>query len=245
MKAVLSGAIVMAVLAACGAPPGGQFRTTIMTTSGGDPLLVTLNDRTGLMLRIGGARIEPTDFRDAGLLQDPTVPTAFIVTWLGGMCDNDTALVFRPTDAGYDLQLDVHEKLGFGCPAAGILRALWIETSEPIQVDAITISGEKRIQLILEEDCGPLVAAATNDAKIACYALIEATIGPRTAEFASVRVAPEDGVCRGTECSTADGIAAQPWRVEAVDRKDQAHAWRCTYRDEAASCTAFTNPRAS
>ena len=76
------------------------------------------------------------------------------------------SLVFGPTDTGYDLRLAVHEKFGLGCPAAGILRGLRIETSEPILVGGITISGSKTIQLILDEDCGPLRAAATNDAKV-------------------------------------------------------------------------------
>ena len=75
-------------------------------------------------------------------------------------------------------------------------------------------------------------SAATGDSKVACLALICATIGERTDEFASVAVAPEDGACPGTECSTAAGIAAQPWRVNAMDRKGQPHTRRCTYHDE-------------
>ena len=183
----------------------------------------------------GGAR----DSAARWVMKDPT---AVILTWLGGMCDSDAALVFSPTDSGYDIRLAVFGEPGPGCPAGGIMRGLRIETSEPIPVGAITISGSKGIQLILDEDCGPLTAAATNDAKLACLALLDTTIGDRTEEFARVTVAPEDGACPGTECSTAEGIAAQPWRVDATDRQGQAHAWRCTYRDESASCMVVTEP---
>ena len=242
MRSLVIGAILTAVLAACGPPPGVQFHTTLSNPNGEFPLPVTLGDETGLVVGIGPARFDPIDFRDAGVLADPTGPRAFILTWLGGMCDNGAALVFRPTDSGYDLQVAVGEKLGLGCPAAGIMRGLRIETSEPIAVVGITISGARTLQLILDEDCGPLAAAATNDAKLACFALIGATIGDRTDAFARVTVVPEDGACPGTECSTAEGIAAQPWRVNATDRKGQPHTWRCTYRDETAACTVITGP---
>lgn len=241
MNAVLTGAILTAVLAACGPPPGVLFNTTLSTPNGEFPLPVALGDTSGLVVGIEPAQVDPGDFRDAGVLADPTGPNAFILTWLGGMCDSDAALVLSPSDSGYEIRLAVRERIG-SCPGAGILRGLRIETSEPIPVATITISGSKTIQLILDEDCGPLVAAATNDAKLACLTLIATTIGDRTEEFARVTVAPEDGACPGTECSTAEGIAARLWRVDATDRKGQSHTWRCRYRDEAASCTVVTEP---
>lgn len=242
MRARLAGAILTAVLASCGPPPGVLFSTTLSNADGEFPLPVALGDTSGLVVGIGPAQYDPADFRDAGVLADPTGPNGFILTWLGGMCDSDAGLVFSRSDSGYDIRLAVPGKLGGGCPAAGILRGLRIETSAPIPVATITISGSKTIQLILDEDCGPLVAAATGDSKIACLALIGATIGERSNEFASVTVAPADGACPGTECSTAAGIASQPWRVSALDRKGQPHTWRCAYGDETASCTEGTEP---
>lgn len=242
MRALITLAILSAALVACGSPSGVLFRTTLANPNGEFPLPVALGDTSGVVVGIGPAQFDPADFRDAGVLADPTGPNAFILTWLGGMCDGDAALVFSPSDPGYDIRLAVHEKPGLGCPAAGIMRGLRIETSEPIPVDAITISGSKTIQLILDEDCGPLAAAAVDDAKLACLALIDATIGDRTDEFARVTVAPDDGACPGAECSTAAGISAQPWRVDATDRKGQAHSWRCTYRDETATCIVVTEP---
>lgn len=243
MRSIVTGALLAALFTACGPPPGVVFRTTLANTSGEFPLPVALGDTSGIVVGIGPASVSSVDFRDAGVFVDPTRPNAFILTWLGGMCDDDVALVFSPTDSGYDIRLAIRQGIG-GCPGAGILRGLRIETSEPISVGAITISGAKTIELLLDEDCGPLVAAATDDSKLACLALIEATVGGRVEEFASVKVAPDDGACPGTECSTAEGIAAQAWRVDAVDRNGQSHTWRCTYREEAASCAVVVGPSA-
>ncbi len=210
-------------------PPGTRFNATLSNPNGEFPLPVALVDQTGIVVGTEAAQPDQKNFRDAGVLSDPTSPNAFILTWLGGMCDNDAALVFKRTDSGYDVRVEVHEKLGLGCPAAGISRGLRIETSAPIPVGVVTVSGERTIQLIIDEDCGPLAKAATDDAKVACGAFIEATIGDRTDAFANVTVVPADGACPGSECSTAEGIAAQPWRVDATDRQGQTHAWRCSY----------------
>ncbi|HEX7948914.1 MAG TPA: hypothetical protein VF494_01090 [Candidatus Limnocylindrales bacterium] len=245
MRPLAIGAILAVVLAACLPPPGVLFHATLADPEGGYPLPITLGDTTGLVVGVGAARFDPADFRDAGVLADPANPKAFIVTWLGGACDNDATLAFRTTDSGYDIELGVHEKLGLGCIALGILRGLRVETSAPVSVSTVTISGAKKIELRREDDCGPLTDAATNDAKVACGVLIEATVGERVDVYASVTVAPEDGACPGTECSTAAGIAARTWRVDATERNGQPHTWRCAYRNESASCTAVAEPSPS
>jgi hypothetical protein len=245
MKALFVGAILTAVVAACAGPPGTLFQATLSGPDGDYPLPVTLGDTTGLVLGVRAGQFDPGDFRDAGILADPGEPKAFIVTWLGGACDSDAVLVFRTTGSGYDMELRVHEKLGLGCIALGILRGLRVETSAPISLSTITISGAKKIELRREDDCGPLTDAATDDAKVACGVLIEATVGERVDVYASVTVAPEDGGCPGSECSTAEGISARTWRVDATDRQGQPHVWRCTYHDESASCTAVSEPSPS
>lgn len=245
MRRLAIGAILTVVLAACLPPPGVLFHATLASPDGGYPLPITFGDTTGLVVGVGAAQFDPADFRDAGVLADPADPKAFIVTWLGGACDNDATLAFRTTDSGYDIDLGVHEKLGLGCIALGILRGLRVETSARLSVGAITISGAKKIELRREDDCGPLTEAATDEAKVACGALIEATVGERVDVYASVTVAPEDGGCPASECSTAEGISARTWRVDATDRQGQPHSWRCTYRDESASCTAVSEPSPS
>jgi hypothetical protein len=117
--------------------------------------------------------------------------------------------------------------------------------SAPIALATITISGSRSIQLVLDEDCGPLREAATGDAKVACLDMLNATIGDRADLFARVSVSPEGGACQGTECSTADGIAARTWRVDATDRNGARHVWRCAYRNETAACTVVAGPAPS
>jgi hypothetical protein len=242
MRAFVIGAILMAILASCGGPPGTLFHATLTDAAGAYPLPVTLGDTTGLVLGVRAGQFDPADFRDAGILADPAEPEAFIVTWLGGACDSDAVLTFRTTGSGYDIELAEHQKLGLGCTAQGILRGLRVETSAPILLSTITISGAKNIELRREDDCGPLTDAATNDAKVACGLLIEATVGDLVDVYASVTVSPEDGGCPGNECSTAEGIAARTWRVEGTDRQGQSHVWRCAYQAESASCTVVSEP---
>jgi hypothetical protein len=146
MRPVALSLMLTLTLAACLPPAGRLFNTTLIHKSpanpGGDyPLPVTLGDQTDLVVGI-----EPTDADESGGLAplvkaDPTDPNALIVSWLGGLCDNDAAVSFQPSGSGYTLHLDVHEKLGLGCPAAGLLRGLRIITSEPIPIDSIAASG--------------------------------------------------------------------------------------------------------
>ncbi len=101
------------------------------------------------------------------------------------------------------------------------------------------------IVLAPDEDCGPLREAETDAAKIACIALISATLGDRYQEFARVSVAPDDTPCRDDECATAEGVEARAWRVDATDRDGGSYRWRCTYRVEAATCVEAAGPSPS
>ena len=74
---------------------------------------------------------------------DPTDPNAFILSWLGGLCDNDASLTFKRAEGRYVLNVAVHGKVGFpvGCPAAGVFRDVRIVTSSPIPIDSIVAAG--------------------------------------------------------------------------------------------------------
>jgi hypothetical protein len=146
MKAYALSLFLTFIVAACLPPAGRVFQTTLLHTSpsnpsGDHPLPVTLGDQTDLVVGI-----EPTEGDERGGLEplvqsDPADPNALILSWLGGMCDNDAAVSFQPSGSGYALHLQVHQKLGFGCPAAGLLRGLRITTSEPIPPGSIAVSG--------------------------------------------------------------------------------------------------------
>lgn len=239
MRALVAFAVLAVMVGACGKPSGTAFTTTIRTADGDLALQVSLYDATGLVTAIDPAQVDSSQFRDAGVLVDPADPNAFILTWLGGMCDNDVELALASSGPSYDVRVAIHVKFG-SCPGAGVFRAVRIATSKPLPIEAMTISGSKSIQFVRDDDCGPLTGAETNDAKVACGVLITATVGDDPARFARVTVRPEDGACPGTECSTNAGIEAQPWRVNATDRAGGEFAWRCTYRSEMATCVVIT-----
>jgi len=134
-------------LVACIGPNGQLFQTTLLHISpsnpAGDlPLLVVLGDETGMVLGIEPGAAEVFDLGPS-VQADAADPNAFLVAWLGGMCDNDAALSFRPHEAGYSLALTVHEKLGLGCPAAGVYRSVRVRTSKPISPDSIETFGSR------------------------------------------------------------------------------------------------------
>jgi hypothetical protein len=87
MRALVVGAILATVPATCASPQGVLFRTTLADPNGEFALPVALDDRTGLVVAIGAAQLEGLDFRDAGVLKDPTAANAVVLTWLGGNRD--------------------------------------------------------------------------------------------------------------------------------------------------------------
>ena len=133
-----AAALALLVLA-CG-PPAGQLHViTLSTPDGEHPLPVRLGDTSERIVSI-----EPELF-DGAAANDPSVrgvagkPNAFVLSWIGGMCDSDVVINFWPEEDGFGLQLHTNAKPGLGCPAAGIGRAIQIELSEPVSVDDITL----------------------------------------------------------------------------------------------------------
>ena len=74
---------------------------------------------------------------------DPADPNAFIVSWLGGACDNDASLTLSRHERNYVLNVTIHGRFGFpgGCTANGIARDIRILTSSPIPVESIIAAG--------------------------------------------------------------------------------------------------------
>jgi hypothetical protein len=137
--ALLSGAAV----AACSEPSSGRpFSAVLQGVQEVPPLPVALSDETGLVTRIESAPSDPaTAYASPAARADPTDPNAFIVSWLGGACDNDAALTFKQAEGVYVLNVAVHGKLVLGCTAAGVTRDLRIVTSSPIPVGSIVATG--------------------------------------------------------------------------------------------------------
>jgi hypothetical protein len=104
---------------------------------------VVLSDETGLVTGIESAPMDPAADAELVARADPTDPSAFIISWLGGACDNDASLTFKRLEAAYVLNVAVHGKITFpgGCTANGIFRDVRIVTSSPIPIDSIVAAG--------------------------------------------------------------------------------------------------------
>jgi hypothetical protein len=141
MRAIAVGVLLLAAVAACLPPAGRLFRTTL-SAPGQDPLPVLLGDQTDLVVGIEAAEADFSRFQP-GVQTDAADPNSLVVNWIGGMCDNDVALSFRPAGPDFELHIDTRGRIGLGgCPAAGVLRALRIRTSVPITLDRVTITGD-------------------------------------------------------------------------------------------------------
>ena len=138
MRIVTIGLLVAVSVAACG-PSGGRLFQTALPTTDHYPLPVELRDGTGLVTGIEPAESEPQAAREPRVEADPTNPSAFIVSWLGGMCEGDAMLSFWRTDSTYTLFLAIR-LAGTGCTALGVARALRVRTSSPISADSIRVS---------------------------------------------------------------------------------------------------------
>ena len=105
---------------------------------------MVLSDETGLVTGIESAPMDPSaEYSALAARADPTGPNAFIVSWLGGACDNDASLTFKRVEGTYVLNVAVHGKFGFpgGCTAVGIFRDVRVVTSSPIPVASIVAAG--------------------------------------------------------------------------------------------------------
>jgi hypothetical protein len=132
--------LLVAVLVVACQPEGRSFRVTL--TGYDAPLPIVMTDATGLVTGISEGGVEPATMgNDPAVRADQDVPNALILTWLGGACDQDTAVRFQVLNGAYVLNLAIHETFGIGCPASAVPRGLRIATSGPIPADSITVAG--------------------------------------------------------------------------------------------------------
>ena len=134
-----------AAIAACSGPASSrQFSTVLHFADGAASLPAVLKDDTGLVTAIESGPMDPRfDYSEPAARADSSDPNAFIISWLGGACDNDALLWFTPGQGVYALSVEVHGKFGFpgGCTANGIPRDVRIVTSSPIPVASIVAAG--------------------------------------------------------------------------------------------------------
>ena len=136
MRSLALGVLIVVSVVACSGPQFRSFSTTLLNPV--EPhLTVVFRDATGLVTAIGPAAVA-----DAGqpmLLADPSDSKAFVITWLGGVCEQDVGLEFRVQESGYRLTLAVHK--GNSCPMLGLFRGVRVVTSAPIPLGSIEVIG--------------------------------------------------------------------------------------------------------
>jgi hypothetical protein len=133
--------LLTAAVAACSGPAARQFNAVLQFPGEGPGLPVALSDETGLVIRMESAPMDPGAAPEVAARADPANANAFIVSWLGGGCDNDASLTFKRMEVGYVVNVAVHGKIGLGCTAVGVPRDVRIVTSSPIPIDSIIAAG--------------------------------------------------------------------------------------------------------
>jgi hypothetical protein len=145
MRRLVVALLIGLAVAACAGPSASrQFTTVLKFSDEAVPLPAVFKDETGLVTAIGSGPMDPTvNYSDPVVRADSTDPNAFIVSWLGGACDNDALLWFTRGQGVYALSVEVHGKVGFpgGCTASGVPRDVRIVTSSPVPIASIVASG--------------------------------------------------------------------------------------------------------
>ncbi|MCI0583145.1 MAG: hypothetical protein L0227_09695 [Chloroflexi bacterium] len=136
---ILTVAVVLG-LAACASE---EAETTFEVVLGevGDlvaPLPVTLIDRTGLVTGVLSEVPIGFDRGDDGVANIPDHPDLLVVSWTGGMCDIEVAMLFERT-AGH--QIAEHTEAGQGgCFLAAIGRSVVIQLRSPVGAETVTFT---------------------------------------------------------------------------------------------------------
>ena len=142
MRSIALAVLVATSLVGCLGAQGPEprlFRTALPL--GNQPLPMVLSDQTGLVTGIGpvadpqGEDIQPV------ILADPSDPTAFVITWIGSVCDTDAALSFKPNEGGYRLQLSVSPGARACQLLVAVPRGVRIVTSTAIPISSIEPTG--------------------------------------------------------------------------------------------------------
>ena len=133
MRGHLPVLVAVVFTVAC-VPSRGQFRLEYPGRELVDPVAITITDRTGL---IAGVAVAPPDIpgREGEVTVKPGEPAVLIVTWVGGMCDQTTELVFERTATGF--RFVEHTERADACLLAAIGRSLAIRLSTPIAPETV------------------------------------------------------------------------------------------------------------
>jgi len=129
--AVLFSALAVAACLA----PSKLFVTSLKGGLVADDLAVTLEDRTGLVQAFGPA--QPGQFNLFDGVKADANPTVLVVSWLGGLCDRATHLVFAAANGEYSVTETTEREAA--CRDASVRRTVSIGLSSPIDAATVTL----------------------------------------------------------------------------------------------------------
>jgi|KBSMisStaDraftv2_1062788.scaffolds.fasta_scaffold373767_2 hypothetical protein len=129
--AVLFSALAVAACLA----PSNLFVTSLKGGLVADDLAVTLEDRTGLVQAFGPA--QPGQFNLSDGVKADANPTVLVVSWLGGLCDRATHLVFAAANGEYSVTETTEREAA--CRDASVRRTVSIGLSSPIDAATVTL----------------------------------------------------------------------------------------------------------
>ena len=129
--AVLFSALAVAACLA----PSNLFVTSLKGGLVADDLAVTLEDRTGLVQAFGPA--QPGQFNLSDGVKADANPTVLVVSWLGGLCDRATHLVFAAANGEYSVTETTEREAA--CRDASVRRTVSIGLTSPVDAATVTL----------------------------------------------------------------------------------------------------------
>ena len=129
------GVVFFALAVAACLAPSKLFVTSLKGGLVADDLAVTLEDRTGLVQAFGPA--QPGQFNLFDGVKADANPTVLVVSWLGGICDRATHLVFAAANGEYSVMETTEREAA--CRDAGVRRTVSIGLASPIDASAVTL----------------------------------------------------------------------------------------------------------
>ena len=129
-------------LAAC-LTPSSLFVTTVKGGLVAKDLSVTLEDRTGLVRAFGPA--QPGQFNLSDGVKGDADPTVIVVSWVGGICDRATHLVFAATNGQYSVTETTERETP--CRDASTRRTVSIGLASPIDASTVTLQRTPHINV--------------------------------------------------------------------------------------------------
>ena len=133
MRAV--GLLLSALLLGACFAPSRLFVTTVKGGLVADDLAVTLEDRTGLVQAFGPA--QPGQFNLLDGVKADRDPSVLVVSWVGGLCDRTTHLVFAAANGEYSVTETTEREAA--CRDASIRRTVSVGLTSPIDPSTVTL----------------------------------------------------------------------------------------------------------